>query len=178
MLDLADPAFLQPLDAGAIVEARGHLRAKLGDDAFLDGSLGQEAHFGDVVAQGLLTIDVLAFLNCAVGSGEMRVIGHRHIHRVDPVTFFIEQLPPVRVHACAGHGFGRLVEVVGVHIAERHNLHPRVLKEVLQVHPAHAADPDAGVMELAVGGNDLGRRQRAGARQEEWRGDAGRRRRP
>ena len=37
--DLADPAFPQPLDAGAVMDARGNLSAELGDHALLDGRL-------------------------------------------------------------------------------------------------------------------------------------------
>ena len=171
--DLANPAFPQPLDAGAVMDARGDLRAELGHDALLDRRLGEHAHFGDVVAQRLLAIDVFALLNGAVGDGEMRMVGHRGVDGVNPVAFLLEQLAPVGVGAGAGHGFGRLVEVVGVHVAQRHDLDLWVLQEVLQVHPAHAADSDAGVVQLAVGGNRFRTGLRAAARNEERRGDAG-----
>src|ERR1035438_7279721 len=64
--DLTDPAFPQPLDAGPIVNGRSDLGPELGVDAVLDGRLGQGAHFGDVVTQGFLAIDVFASRNGAV----------------------------------------------------------------------------------------------------------------
>ena len=154
------------------MDGRGHLRAKLGYHAPLDRCLGEHAHFGDVVTQRLLTINVFALLNRAVGDREMRMIGHGGVYRINPVAFLLEQLAPVRISAGAGHRFGRVSEVVGVHVTQGHDLNLWVLQEVLQVHPAHAANSDASVVQLAVGGNRFGPSLCAAARDEERRGNA------
>ena len=81
----------------------------------------------------------------------MRMVGHCGVHGINSVALLQEQLAPVGIGAGAGDGFGSFVEVFGVHVAERDDLDLWVLQEILEVRPSHAPDPDAGVVELAVG---------------------------
>lgn len=103
----------------------------------------------------------------------MGVVGHRHVYRVNLVALLVEQFPPVGIPARTGHSLRRLIEIVGVHVAKRHDLQALVLQEVLQVHPTHAADADAGVVQFAVSRNLPGTRGRSTTGHEEWRSNPG-----
>ena len=124
------------------------------------------------MTQRFLTINVFALLNRGVGDGKMHVIRHGDIHRINLVSLLSQQLAPIRVTPRAGHGLLRLREMIGVHIAKRHDLQARMLQESVQVIPSHPAHADAGMIEFAIG-----RRTAQSGRQYERRRHTGQRRR-
>ena len=95
----------------------------------------------------------------------MHVIGHGHIHGVDPVALLGQQLTPVGIGSRIGHFPGGLGQPVTVHVADRDHLGLSVGFELVEIVPAHAPHPDAGMLPLAVkiGGTGGGRPSESGS---------------
>ncbi len=102
------------------------------------------------MAERLLAVDVLAGLHRRERDREVHVVGHRHIHRIDLVTFIGQQFPPIGVGARSGHLLGGLGQPVAVHIADRDHRGLGVRLELMEIVPAHSAHSDAGVLAFAI----------------------------
>ena len=108
----------------------GHLGAELGHDAFPDCRL--------VSTRTWRRRGTAAFGNRRVCLSEWRCRQSRNAYgrapqrsRSQSDRLPSEQLAPVGVGAGARHGLGRLIKVIGVHVAKRHDLHrgaPRSLQ--------------------------------------------------
>ena len=99
------------------------------------------------------------------------MVGHSDVDRVDPIPFFLEELAPVGIHARVGNDLRSLGEVVGIYVAQGHDLHARMLQEVVQVRLAHAPNPDASVVQLVVSQDGSRPGLRGATRQHERRGE-------
>lgn len=175
--DLADAPFFEPLHRSAIVKSGSHLGAQLSDDPFFDGRLGKDANLGDVMAHGFLAIDVFPGADGTVSDREVHVIRDRDVDGIDTATFLDEEFTPIGVEPGAGHSIAGFLQVIGIDIAEGNHLNTLVLKEIVQVVPAHTPDTDASMVELGVGGNGGARLPRTGAGDQErgsQRGGGGR----
>ena len=120
--------------------------------AALAAASASGAHFGHVVAERLLAIDVFPCGQGRQGDRRVHVIGHGHVDGVDPVAFLRQQLAPIGVTAGIGKQRGSLIQMGTVHIADGNDFHLRVRLEVAEVHATHPPNADAGVVELFGGG--------------------------
>ena len=102
------------------------------------------------MGQGLLAIDMLAALHGGHGHRCVHVVGDAHRDGVEAVSQCGEHLAVVGEMLHAGKLRIRLVKAVGVHIAEADELHRCVGAHVVKIAEAHAIDPHAGHLELAV----------------------------
>ena len=122
------------------------MRAQLSDYAFGDSRPREEAHFHDVMTKRFLAIRVFAMLDSAPGNGEMHMVGHGHIDRIEALAFLTKQLAKIGIEASLRSELGGGFEMLGINIAERNNLNTFVVEEIVEIIPAHAADTDASVV--------------------------------
>jgi hypothetical protein len=73
------------------------------------------------------------------------VIGRRHVHRVDVRRLLLEELPPIAVEARAAHLGRRLLQLVLVDVAQRHDVDRGMSTDAIEIRDPHAAHPDRRV---------------------------------
>ena len=95
--DLADDAGLDPLHKGLHLAGGVELRAHLGHDALLAGHFGELANLVDIMAQGLLAVDVLAHFDSHHRRHRVQVVRRRDRHSVDVLVLGLQHLAEVLV---------------------------------------------------------------------------------
>ncbi len=135
------------------------------DDALAGLRRGHDgAPLGDVVAERLFDVDILAGLHGAQRRDRVPMIGRRDNHRVDVLA--VEDLAVV--HGFQDAGSGRLsgrVQVAGVDVADPEQARVGQRLEVRQVEsaaPARADKPQVDAVAGAGGARRQARRRRAG----------------
>ena len=166
VLQLADESALQERDGLAVARPGGDLRAQLRDGLLLGGELLDLAAVGDVVAEGLLSVDVESARERVEDVPGVRVVGRGDVGRVDAVALLLEHLVRVAVDARVWAELLGAGEVVRVHVAERGDVDVRVAAEPVEVAERHVARADAGVREQGVGAAARDDRGEAGERDE------------
>jgi hypothetical protein len=106
--------------------------------------LADHPGFVNGMSQGLLAVDVLAELQGHHRDDRVEVIGRGDHHRVDVLLLF-EHSAEIDVGLGAGERFEGALEVVLLDVAEGHDVFGG---ETADVARAHAADADAGNVEL------------------------------
>ena len=66
------------------------------------------------------------------------------------LAVLLKQFAPIRVKPRVRNDLGGLVQIVGIDVAQRHDLHLLVLFEILQVAPTHAVHTDAGMVQPSI----------------------------
>ena len=79
VLHFSNQPLLDIVHTHSIAEAGCSLRPKLGFDTRLARCLSQRAHLGDIVAERLLTIHVLARTHRCHRDGEVHVVWHGNV---------------------------------------------------------------------------------------------------
>ena len=157
-----------------VLDRRVALVAHLRDDAVLRRRLHEKVALLEGVGERLLDVDRLAELHRVHRRGEVREVGDRDEHRVDPVGHLVEHLAEVpvarQVRIRLDGRQRRLRAHVGVAQGDKFADVRRVLAELLDVVPRLLSDADRREAHLAVGRVGLRREgprhQRRRARRE------------
>ena len=143
--DFADPAATYDVCRPAVALPGGDLSPHLGNDLLLGSEARDGAAFGEVVAQGLLSIDVQPALERFDDVLRVGVVGRRDVHGIDLVAFGGEHLERVPVDPRVGEAPVRLFEIGGIHVAERGDVDFWMRCDFAQVVAGLVAAPDRGV---------------------------------
>ena len=148
--NLADPAGLDELHAGAVFFRGMDLVAHLGADLRLGGLQTELTGFPDGVREGLLAIDVFAETHGGHGGQGMHVVRRRDSDGIKAVAELGEHLPPVGVMRDPGMTLVDLGEPSGVDIAQADEAGLGVRGALIDVGVALAVHPDRGDLDLGV----------------------------
>ncbi len=143
-----DRAVLDPFADQPELLAGVALVAHLGLHLVLAGGLGQHAGLPHGARQRLLNVDVLAPLHGGHRNHGVQVVRRGDDHRVD-VLLLVEHLAEIRPLLRVGILLEDGGRVLGVHVAQGHDVLARALGDVVL---PHAADADAGDVQLLARG--------------------------
>src|SRR5680860_491227 len=150
MLDLSYRAVLDHLYRRAITFARGMLCTKLCYYPCLYRRFGQLSHLRHIMAHRFLTVHVLSVLYGPIGNGEMVMVRHRHIDRVNYIALLFKELTPIGIRSGIGKDFRCLLQVVRIYITKCYDLYIGMFLKVLKVVPSHSPDPYTGMFQFAL----------------------------
>ena len=148
---LADGTTSDDLDAGAVGNVRVDLDTHLGDHPGLLRRQANLAGFVDLVAEGLLAVDVLAMVEGGHRDRRMHMVGHGHVTGVDVLMFLVEELAEIVEARGLRVLLGDRAEMPIIDVAESDDLRVRTAGEHAEVVATHAGDAAGRVTDLGVG---------------------------
>jgi hypothetical protein len=103
------------------------------------------ARLEDVMRERLLAVAMFAQSHRGVRDGPVHVVGHGHIDGINLPGLPLKQLPPVAIDTHARKSGTQFPDATQIHFRHRHELHPGVARQGLDITPRHASSTDAGM---------------------------------
>jgi len=151
-LNLADGPIPEHLHRHTIRHMRMNLNAHLRNHLRLPRRQDHLPGFIHFMRQRFLAIHMLAFFDRRHRDRGVHMIGGRDIDGIDFIALFFQQFPPVTILTGIGQARRRLIQIILIHITDRHHVQLAAGQQASHIPAPHPAYTDTGVLQLAVGG--------------------------